>query len=172
MKKLIIPAVLITALLISSCGKGTDSKPSPSPAASPKSTFLILGETPSSESGANTGNSGSEQNGNSTSNGNSNTSGRAHSESVSIINGSQTTFYAVYLATSADGNPGENIIGDTPLREGEEIELPFANAPSESLTVIAEDENGIRYSAGGVNLANGLTIELHLENGVLHAYVY
>ena len=175
MKKLIIPAVLITALLISSCGKDKGAKPSPSPSATPGPTFILLGETPSSEIGENTVNpdnpaDSTQENGGTAGKDTSNSGGQT--DRVSIINGSQTTFYAVYLTTSAGGNPGENIIGDTPLGEGEEIELPFANAPSESLTVIVEDENGIRYSAGGVNLANGLTIELHLEGGVLNAYVY
>ena len=176
MKKIIIPAVLITALLISSCGKGKGDKPSPSPDATPGSTFILLGETPSGDmdggEDSQSNPDGTEQNTdrNSTTNTDPDKSGQA--ESVSIINGSSTAFHAVYLTTSANGNPGENIIGDTPLGEGEEIELPFANAPSESLTVIVEDENGIRYSAGGVSLANGLTIELHLEGGVLSAYVY
>ena len=180
MKKLIIPAVLISALLISSCGKGKDAKPSPSPAASPKSTFILLGETPSSDAGTDANNpanpnSDTQSDGSSVSdsrNESASNSNSSQSDSVSIINGSSTTFYAVYLSTSSGGNPGENIIGDTPLGEGQEINLPFANAPSESLTVIVEDENGIRYSAGGVSLANGLTIELHLDGGVLNAYVY
>ena len=179
MKKFIIPAVLITALLISSCGKGKAIKPVPSSTALPKATFLTLGETPSSDLDADANNpsnpdgSAQETDAAHTSDGNSGTnSGSSQSDSVSIINGSSTPFYAVYLSTSSNGNPGENIIGDTPLGEGEEIDLPFANAPSESLTVIVEDENGIRYSAGGINLANGLTIELHLEGGSLQAIVY
>ena len=186
MKKLIIPAVLTAALLISSCGKGGNTTPSPSPVASPSSTFILLGETPSGEIGDYANNpdstagaeqeseSGTDNESGSITDENSGTSasGYSTSDSVSIINSSSTAFYAVYLSTSSGGNPGENIIGDTPLGEGEEIDLPFANAPSESLTVIVEDENGIRYSAGGVNLSNGLTIELHLEGGVLNAIVY
>ena len=178
MKKFIIPAVLITALLISSCGKGKDGDSSKSPDASPKSTFLVLGETPSSgvdgdiDNPEQSGDPEQENGAGSTPGTGSANNGKSHSNSVSIINGSSTSFHAVYLTTSANGNPGENIIGDTPLDEGEEIVLQFANAPSESLTIIVEDENGIRYSAGGVNLANGLTIELHLEGGVLSAYVY
>ena len=179
MKKLIIPAVLITALLISSCGKGKDANtPSPSPSALPKPTFLLLGETPSSavnggENNTDNPDSSVQEGGNSntvSNSGESDSNGQA--DSVSIINGSSTAFYAVYLTTSTGGNPGENIIGDTPLSEGEEIMLPFANAPSESLTIIVEDENGIQYSAGGVSLANGLTIELYLNDGVLEAVVY
>ncbi len=184
MKKFIIPVMLIGALLMTSCGKGSEkNKPSVSGAPSPinRTVTETAKPEPSSElpgqsaqdktaekepSGENELDEGigeeartEEENGDS-----------AEVDSVSIINGSSIPFYAVYLSTSSDGNPGENIIGDTPLGEGEEVVLPFANAP-EKITVIAEDENGIQYSAEGVSLANGMTIELRLNGSTLEAVV-
>ena len=184
MKKLLIPAVLIAALLISSCGKTKNPAPSPLPSTSPGATSSAATLSPSGQpAGASNipgesdapNQESSSDNEYSTVENNDSQSGQessGQSDSVSIINGSSTAFYAVYLTTTAGGNPGENIIGDTPLGEGEEIVLPFANAPEESLTIIVEDENGIQYSAGGINLSNGLSIELHLDGGTLIATVH
>ena len=185
MKKLLIPTILSLALLTASCGKKADKSPSPSPSVSPRATASATSPSPTSGNTDNpdangttaapeqTSGSGYTVDGDdSTTNApdNSNSSSSGHSDSVSIINSSSITFYAVYLSASSNGNPGENIIGDTPLGEGEEIVLPFANAP-DMLTIIVEDENGIQYSAGGVSLANGMTIELRLNGGTLEAIV-
>ena len=182
-KKLLIPTILIFTLLTASCGKKADNSATPSPSASPAATATASTSSPSAVAGQTTNapdvtgtpeqtdNSGYTIDGDANTNNETDQSSNRQTDSVSIINGSSTAFYAVYLTTTANGNPGENIIGDTPLSEGEEIVLPFANAPSELLTVIVEDENGIQYSAGGISLANGLTIELHLEGGVLEAIV-
>ena len=187
MKKLLIPAILVLALLTASCGRKSNDTISPSPSVSPMATAAVSTLSPSAADGqpddANapgatgvTGAAGQTDKGGYTIDENTDTStgsdNSRQTDSVSIINGSSTAFYAVYLTTTANGNPGENIIGDSPLGEGEEITLPFANAPSEMLTVIVEDENGIQYSAGGISLANGLTIELSLNGGVLEAIVY
>ena len=182
MKKYIVPALLIAVTLISSCGKDKAPAPTPTPEAAaatrapskkPVETEIVIDESENyntedksgesepeddaAEKDADEGGSAEES-----TNDNSN-------DSISIINGSSTEFYAIYLSSSADGNPGENIIGDSPLGEGEEITLPFANAPEEALTIIVEDANGIQYSTGGINLSNGLAVELRLNNGRLEA---
>ncbi len=188
MKKLIIPAVLTAAILISSCGNG--KSPAVSPTETAKTTDAVTAtdaasanapakdteapqftETPDTSVDPGTADTDGTDavNGGDTEAANDNQSD-SDSQSVSIINGSSVPFYAVYLSTSSDGNPGENILGDTPLGEGEEIVLPFANAP-ENLNVIVEDKDGIQYSASGISLENGMAIELRLNGGSLEALV-
>lgn len=161
MKKIIISVILITASLsLTACGKKT-AAPSPRPSATPSATVSVTAAPQKSDTrdSAKTEERSSEN------------AAAAQHESISIINGSSETFYAIYLSDSAAGGLGENIIGDTPLYEGEEIVLPFTGASQEEMTIIAEDEGGVRYSAGGIYLANGLTVELRLENGTLQAIV-
>ena len=183
MKKYIVPALLIAVTLISSCGKDKAPASTPTPEAAaatrapskkPVETEIVIDESENYNTEDKSGesereNDAAEKDADEGGSAEESTNDNSSNDSISIINGSSTEFYAIYLSSSADGNPGENIIGDSPLGEGEEITLPFANAPEEALTIIVEDANGIQYSTGGINLSNGLAVELRLNNGRLEA---
>lgn len=161
MKKIIIPILIISAVLLTaSCGK---KKAAPAPSVSP--SFVVV--TPSATSAPDKAKNAAKE----SKTDKTDTANTAQSGSISIINGTSEAFYAVHISSSNLGNLGENIIGDSPLGEGEEISLPFENASSDEMTITVEDESGRQYSVGGIYLTNGLSVELRLENGELTAII-
>ncbi len=92
-------------------------------------------------------------------------------QTLYIINGMSSPIYGLYLTASKEGNPGDNILGDTPLSEGEEIGIPYVYDSEEQLYIIIEDEGGNTTSTDAFTLEDGLNIELREEDGKLKAVV-
>ncbi len=178
MKKLILPVLLAASLLLAACS-GTGASPMPSPTGASPSPAVSATPAAASATAApeESADESEAEDNRSTENGGEN-AGNASDveedepqviENVSIINGSSDSFYGLYITDNRDGNPGENIIGDTPLGEGEEIELPYIKSDSKELYFIVEDEEGVMYTSNAVSLAGIGNVELRLNNGSLEA---
>ena len=154
MKKIIVPILLTGTLLLTACNaektamnhattspKATVSVTA-SPTDTPKTDTQAKEETPTQDA-----------------------------QTLYIINGMSAPIYGLYLTASKEGNPGENILGDTPLGEGEEIGIPYVYDKSDKLYIIIEDEVGNTTATDAFTLEDGLNIELRDVDGKLEAVV-
>ena len=154
MKKFIIPILLVSTIMLCSCDseKSAISKVTASPKAT-VSTTAPPTDTPKSDTQEKEAIPNQE------------------AQTIYIINGMSAPIYGLYLTANKEGNPGENILGDTPLAEGEEIGIPYVYDLEDKLYIIIEDENGNTTATDSFTLEDGLNIELRSSDGKLEAVV-